>query len=524
MNVVTSASATRQPAWTIGAAVAGVVANWAPTIGAFAVIVALSALNITLYPRIGFDEGVFLTGARTLAQTGSYGTQSADGLKLFDAMLTTGPTVIAPVAILFKVFGAGLLPARLISVLYLLLAAVGLYRVAHQLSGRAAAVLAILAFAALGEAGPFANGRPVLGEIAALAYLFWGSSFFISAQLTRKPALYVLTGLSFGLAILTKNQFVLLGLVVIGVWLATRRFPTGVRFPHLLLLIGAMAVPLIVWFGYQLAVLGLLGFVEQVRGMLGQAGVSGATGPLRRTQYAIHFLATSGASIWVVAALAYGWATAIKSGDWRRPERLVLLAFASAWLGAFVFISAGWPRYAVPTVVTASLVIGQFFADTAKRFRVIAASGSRGSWKAVVNDPLLASVLTLLGLMLASGIFLNAWQVARARDDSPQQFAASLARAVPQEAVVETMEWEISFLSDRTFHHPPVDLVVDGTKKVFLDGTVDTVNWYSAPPDATFLVRGPMAKLIGAYAQDVGSGHFVVVANVGEYDLLRRIN
>lgn len=129
-----------------------------------------------------------------------------------------------------------------------------------------------------------------------------------------------------------------------------------------------------------------------------------------------------------------------------------------------------------------------------------------------------------MGASILSGIFLNGWAVARTRDDSSQQFTKLVTNTAPPGMVVETMEWEISFLSDRTFHRPPVELIVDGTKVVFLGAPPNAVDWYTAPPPASYLVAGPMSKWIGAYKSQIKRGDYAIVDSVGDYDLYRRTN
>lgn len=218
-----------------------------PPLIAFLIVGVLGTYNLVTYPVTWFDEGVFLVAARTLAQTGFYATQSVDGLKLFDAMVTTGPTVIAPVALVFKLFGVGLAQARLVAVVYLLLGALGLFRVANQLYGNAVGTLSILVFASLGEAGAIVNGRNVLGEIAAITYLLWGASLFVSAQQTGRIRFYLLSGLLLGLAVLTKNQFIILAPVLVGLWATSRSQRQGFAFGDLCLMLTALAAPTVLW-------------------------------------------------------------------------------------------------------------------------------------------------------------------------------------------------------------------------------------------------------------------------------------
>src|SRR5260370_30326822 len=98
---------------------------------------------------------------------------------------------------------------------YPLLAALGLYRLASALYDPTVGALAVLMLCASGEASPVAT-RAVVGEIAALAYLFWGAAFFVRACQNGGVRDNVVAGTLFGLAVLTKGQFGLLIPALIG--------------------------------------------------------------------------------------------------------------------------------------------------------------------------------------------------------------------------------------------------------------------------------------------------------------------
>ena len=61
-----------------------------------------------------YDEGIFLQAPMNLIKYGKYAILTQQGFKEFDFYLTTGPTVLLPIALSFKIFGIGLLQARLL--------------------------------------------------------------------------------------------------------------------------------------------------------------------------------------------------------------------------------------------------------------------------------------------------------------------------------------------------------------------------------------------------------------------------
>ena len=271
--------------------------RFAPVALAFLVLAVLATYNLQYYPPTWFDEGINLLAARTLAQSGRYGLEYSGAFRAFDLSMSTGPTVIVPVALVFKVLGVSLLKGRAVMVAYLLLAALGLYSVGTQLYDRAVAIVTVLVFASATQAGPFANGRDVLGEVPALAFLFWGASVFIRARRTESSQLHLVAGLLFGLAVLTKNQLVLVWPVLVIVWLLSRSRGRGFSFWHLVLLLSLAVAPTALWLLYQLSVLGPAGFLQQLHGMSATASASSYAAPLAKALGAIRFLISSGFAV-----------------------------------------------------------------------------------------------------------------------------------------------------------------------------------------------------------------------------------
>ena len=72
-----------------------------------AICLPLLLIGLAHYPAPWFDEGVKLSGARLLAETGRYGTRSSDGVIPFDFALTSGPFEIGLIALSFKASRVG---------------------------------------------------------------------------------------------------------------------------------------------------------------------------------------------------------------------------------------------------------------------------------------------------------------------------------------------------------------------------------------------------------------------------------
>ena len=320
----------------------------------------------------------------------------AEQLRPFDLQLTTGPTVIAPVALVFEALGVGLAQGRAVMAVYTLLAAAGLYRAGWALHGPTVAALAVLVLCASAAAGP-ADTRDVIGEVAALAYLFWGVAALAAARSSGRSSHYAAAGSLFGLAVLTKGQFGLLAPCLVGAWLLTAGRPGGFPARHLVAVLVASAVPPALWQLHQLVVLGPTGFAEHLDEQSAALAVSAGARPLSRFLVGARTLLSSPAGTLSLVGLGYAWLAAIRFG-WRREpvERLLLPAFAAAWLVWYLGLSIGYARYTVPFVAVCALFLALLSRDLVwgsrgraaptgapgpRRCPACSAPGRRSSWR-----------------------------------------------------------------------------------------------------------------------------------------------
>lgn len=108
----------------------------------------LLLVNLTTYPLPWFDEGYFMAVAKTLVRDGLYALPDSAGPWVMDPSITTGPSIIVPLALVFKLFGVGILQARLTAVMFGLLGLLAYSLLARRLVGAAWLVAALLLLAA----------------------------------------------------------------------------------------------------------------------------------------------------------------------------------------------------------------------------------------------------------------------------------------------------------------------------------------------------------------------------------------
>lgn len=200
------------------------------TICLFFTAIFFSVYKLTESPPVWMDEGVIVQTAKNLAEKGVYGLQVAPNKFVSSGFVTTSYPVIYPVALSFKLFGVGILQARIVMVLFILaffLIAYFLIKKEYSLS------VAFFSFALLVSFAPiYEHGKNVLGEIPGMFFLLCFLLFIqkIETGDSCKIFPYVMSGILAGLAMSVKPIFLdLLSFSLIVSFLAYRpkKFPIG---------------------------------------------------------------------------------------------------------------------------------------------------------------------------------------------------------------------------------------------------------------------------------------------------------
>ncbi len=163
---------------------------------------------------VSFDGGLNAQTARTLAERHRYAT-TYRGLHDFDHRVQTGPTVIVPTAVAFRLFGVNNTTAQLTSLVYLVLLFLLSVLLSWKLSGPLAAYLTVPVLLATPRL--FDLGLRLYGEVPALVFLLAG--LLLLHRYLSSPAAWtaLLIGAALGLAVLTKFQMLLPVSVVAGI-------------------------------------------------------------------------------------------------------------------------------------------------------------------------------------------------------------------------------------------------------------------------------------------------------------------
>lgn len=207
-----------------------------------------------------FDEAYNLEIAKNLASGhgyAAYGWETGTQFRLFDPRITTGPTLLLPAALLWRLGGGALWLVRLVPLSCFALYLFSIWRLSHRRLGRWAGLgtlcAPLLIHVALADdllTRSLTVGRMV-GEFAACAFILAAVLALSSRDRT------LLGGLMAGLAVQTKDNFLVAGALVMLAWLAAR-WLIDRRFPLRKSLFGALGAvaPTAAFELYRLAILG----------------------------------------------------------------------------------------------------------------------------------------------------------------------------------------------------------------------------------------------------------------------------
>lgn len=430
--------------------------RFARTIAFWVLVTVLVACHVvviqhSLGARLWEDEAFNLTVPRNLLAGLGYasdGALSGSTITLFDPRISTGPTVLLPVAAVLA-FGADpVIGARMVPLAFWVLLIAGLAVLGRRAAGRWAALVAAaapLAFNGLGSVSPIQGPTDLLGEIPAAALLVWA--------LVVLPRRAWLAGLLVGLAVQAK-LIALLALpgFAVALWVLApgrggERIKNTLRRSWLPLVL--VAVPTLLVEVAAFLSMGPSAFVEHLRGLVWF--VRGGGQHVEPTTVAQKLETLAGAWFvpsWVagVAAVlcvlliaggvfAAGWeGTRGREGRGADAERLPLMLIAGSAVGALAFV--GWWSTAAHT----PLWVRHPAAGVLAFFPVVAVGAVWGARMLFVRGGLRrGGAVVLVALLCASVAWSLGGHVQRATMPRSETLATQRADVVPiREWVAQT--------------------------------------------------------------------------------------
>jgi len=487
------------------------------------VVCFLAFYNLENYPPMWFDEGLNLQPPKNLLLYGQYALRSSEGFRVFDPALQTGPTVLLPIALIFKLVGIGLFQARLVVVIYALLMLVSLYGVTAAIFDRRTALIAGLLLILVSD-HEFLSftfmSRQVLGEVPALFFLLSGTWLWFRAWEYPRWRLLLLSGALFGLAVVTKVQFALMiPAAAICLWLTDRLWVRKLSLHKVVLPMLAMGFLMLLWYGLQSCILGAERFASNVSVLREGSGIHILSFSPLSALPAIWRLRNS--HLLILGLLGMIYTLSLGGRGWANLVVVFLVLFVLVWLGWYALFSIGWMRYAFVPVALCSIFAAKLIRDVTKML-----PGDSETWRAAsltqrVRMILAGVVILIISLIVIGSGFSLAADVVGVSSNPAKQMAYYLDEHVPTDVVIESWEWELDLWTQHTYHHPATDITNPLTEHVWhgVPYSPEAYDFVSFSP--SYLINGPFSKWTGIYTQDLLEREYPLVVSVGQYDLYK---
>lgn len=480
--------------------------------------------NLTRFPAPWFDEGSHLHVPKTLVQHGVYADISSEGFRYYGPTIGVGPTVMLPIAASFKLFGIGLLQARIVMALYLLAAIYVFYRLAGHLSGKWTAWIALALLLSSRSVLFLQYGRQLLGEVPGMFFLLLALYLWLSRWNENDWKRLSLIGLLFGLAMVTKYQYLLfLAPMLILSWFLDIFYYKTTSHRNFLIPGIVAASSFGIWQMLTLQYLGPSTAIENLA--LLRASAEGAAFNFNLAQLNANFGELTSRAVYLGAlfpALIYGFFISLpRTREGQKWSVIFLLvALNLVW---FVVASIGWIRYAFLGLTLSSIFIARLFSEITEGFNFEWSAGFFKSLFEVRQAARHAVFLWLLAIVLIP-LSKTVHDIATPPPAYAMQMSAYLNKNVPLNAVIETWDPEMGFLTDHNYHYPPNALLAIAVDQVYYRGEPVQERYdfvQTEQPD--YLLAGEFSKWTQIYPLEELSDQYELIATFGDYDLYRRV-
>jgi hypothetical protein len=487
----------------------------------------MALYNLTAYPLTWYDEGSHLHVPKTFVRFGVYADLSSEGYRHYGPTIGVGPTVLLPIAAAFRLLGIGLLQARLVMALYLLGTVYVFYLLAYRLGQSRLAWVATALLIASRSVSLAEYGRQALGEVPGLFFVIAGLVLWFAKWEKAGWGRLVMVGLLFGLAMVTKHVYLLVLVPTLGLaWLVNLVYYRTASH-RVFILPGLIAgLCFAFWQVYMIVYLGPATASENLAKF--RQFTSGAAlvfSPELMRHGIKELLGLKVYLGWLVPVLVYGFTTALP----RRREGQqwgVLYILVTVNLVWYTVASVGWLRYAFPGLAVASLFVARFFRDLTGDFRFeIEAlwSALRKGRPALRKHALHWTMLAWLAVMIVLPLGQTVYEIVFPPFNAPLAMAAYLDEHVPHEALIETWEPEMGFLTDHDYHYPPQLLLNTAVGYMWYGGPAPTETYdfvQTARPD--YVLVGAFSQWVSLYPPELLAGRYKRVTTIGAYELYEK--
>lgn len=161
--------------------------------------------SVFLNPNGGVHvEGIDLQLAKNLVAHGKYATLTTKGFDTYTYMISAGPGILLPDALVFKLFGINVYYARVLYSLFVILTVFMFYYLAQEVFNKKVALLTLFLLIPL---MPLTGNQSADAYIPALFYFLVGAHFWFKSIDSKNNTYLVLSGLLWGLSFQTQWLF-----------------------------------------------------------------------------------------------------------------------------------------------------------------------------------------------------------------------------------------------------------------------------------------------------------------------------
>lgn len=469
------------------------------------------------YPTSWFDEGLALQGAINLVRHGEYAMRSVEGFRVLDQpLIANGPGIVLPISLVFSIFGIGLFQARVLMALYFAVGSILFFLFTQRLYGKLPAFISLVVLFSIPLEGFIIYGRQALGNVPGFVYFLIGCLFFIKLVDGKALRHAILTGLFFGLALITKGQYILLfptiGLLLVVDWWYYKHL--GLK--NTITLLGVVIACFAAWQVVQFFIVGAENYAQHLAAVSSSSKISVFAFELVRLPGSVWYLVRSGFLLFIAPALLFvAWNSRRRDG--RSVLHFFLVSLVVVWVTWYTVASVGWNRYAFEAYAIGSVFVG--YAVMEAVYFIRSSHPTLGVQKKLLINGALILFLVVLAWFGGKTLNRQVDLMLHHDDPSPQILANYLEEHVPQSAVIESWEWEIDALANmHTFHHPTNDWVDRKTGETHF-GDVITQTYDPFAYNPAYILTGPFSEFTKMYISTIESGCCVEVFTSGGYTL-----
>ncbi len=498
-------------------------------IGAVLVVLFLALYHLTQFPLPWFDEGTVLNAAKTFYQYHVYAEHSSNGFNYVGSIVSVGPTVIVPISGLFALFGEGLLQARLIMVLYLLGTIAAFWGLARLMGGSRLAWVVVALLVTSRGVSLLEYGREALGEVPGI--FFTGAGLWLWFNAWEHPSWKKLTGagILLGLAMVTKYEFLLfLAPTLILAWLANLAYYRTA--PQRVFLVPGIisAVCFAAWLAFLVVNQNPATISQNIASLRAVTSGAALVFSVSLMKQSIQQLLGLKVYLALLAPVMLYGLTLLLPRKREAHRWFVLFTFISVNLIWYAVASVGWLRYAFPGLALASLFVARFFYDLTDGYEPNLSAiwqslhaGSPFNLRFALSGVLLVWLVAMIAIPLAQ----NGRDILRPQFDAPAAMAAYINQNVPKDALIETWEPEMGFLTDNNYHFPPQLLLNTAVKYISSRGQSPSNSYHFVQTNKPeYVLRGQFATWVHLYPDDILASQYTLEKQIGAYALYRLKN